>query len=61
MIGASRKRITGVPMNLSLEDRLESTLATSVFAATAGVDFVRVHDVRENVRAVRMVDMIRKK
>ena len=61
MIGASRKRITGVPMNLSLKDRLESTLATSAFAAAVGVDFVRVHDVRENVRAVRMMDMIRKK
>ncbi len=61
MMGTSRKRITGVPMNLGLEDRLESTLATSALAAAAGVDFVRVHDVRENVRAVRMVDLIRKR
>lgn len=61
MIGVSRKRITGVPMNLGLGDRLESTLATSALAAAAGVDFVRVHDVKENVRAVRMVDLIRRK
>lgn len=59
MIGTSRKRVTGVPMNLDLNDRLETTLATSALAAASGVDFVRVHDVRENVRAVRMADLIR--
>ncbi len=60
MIGASRKRVRGFSMNLDLKDGLESTLATSALAAASGVDFVRVHDVEENVRAVRMTDLIRK-
>ncbi len=60
MIGASRKRVTGFSTNLELKDRLEATLATSALAAASGVDFVRVHDVEENVRAVRMADLIRK-
>lgn len=59
MIGASRKRVTGFPMNLDLEDRLEATLATSVVGAMSGVDFVRVHDVKENVRSVRMTDLLK--
>lgn len=59
MIGISKKRVTGLPMNLGLEDRLETTLATSAIGAFLGVDFVRVHDVVENVRAVRMADLIR--
>jgi len=60
MIGVSRKRVTSLPMNLGLADRLETTLATSAIGAYLGVDFVRVHDVVENVRAVRMADLIRK-
>lgn len=58
LLGASRKRITGVPMDLSLEKRLETTLAITALGVESGVDFVRVHDIKENVRAARMADMI---
>ena len=39
---------------LPVEERLEGTLATSVIGAMAGCSFIRVHDVKENVRAVQM-------
>lgn len=58
LIGTSRKRITGELLGLSVDERLETTLATTVAAIQGGADFVRVHDVRENVRAARMADQI---
>ena len=39
-------------------DRLEGTLATTVMGVMKGCAFVRVHDVKENVRAVRMTEAI---
>ena len=48
------KVLGGVPP----EERLEATLATTALGIQAGVDIVRVHDVRENVRAARMADAI---
>ena len=46
-------------LDLPAEERLEGTLATTVLAAMRGCTFVRVHDVKENVRAIRMLDAIR--
>ncbi len=61
MIGASKKRITGDLLDLSLQQRKETTLATTVCAAQGGADFVRVHDVLENARAAAMADLIYRK
>ena len=58
LLGTSRKSMIGKTLNLNVEDRLEGTLATSVLGVVAGVDIVRVHDVRENRRAVQMADAI---
>ncbi|MBK1879239.1 dihydropteroate synthase [Pelagicoccus mobilis] len=58
MLGSSRKRITAQPAGLPLQERLEPTLATTVAGVAAGVDFFRVHDVAENVRAVGLTDLI---
>ena len=41
------------------EERLEGTLATSVIAMK-GCQFIRVHDIKENVRAIRMAEAILK-
>lgn len=60
LLGASRKSFIGLALNLPPEDRLEGTLVTTVFAVTQGCTFVRVHDVRENLRAVRMAEAILK-
>jgi dihydropteroate synthase len=37
------------------EDRLQPTVAATALAAERGADIVRVHDVEENVAAVRTV------
>ena len=58
MLGASRKRITAQPDGLDLSLRLEPTLATTVAGIGSGVDFFRVHDVAENVRACRLADLV---
>jgi dihydropteroate synthase len=58
LLGASRKSTIGRVLDLPPDDRLEGTLATTVLGVAAGVDVVRVHDVRANVRAARMADAV---
>jgi dihydropteroate synthase len=58
LLGTSRKSTLGKVLDLPPEDRIEATLATTVLAIAAGVDMVRVHDVRANVRAARMADAV---
>ena len=59
LLGASRKSVVGNALNLPKEERVEGTLVTSVFAVLKRAMFVRVHDVKENVRAIRMAEAIR--
>ncbi len=58
LIGTSRKSTLGRLLELPADQRVEATVATTVLAASAGVDLVRVHDVRENVRAARIADAV---
>jgi dihydropteroate synthase len=58
LLGTSRKSTLGKVLDLPADQRLEATLATTALAVAAGVDIVRVHDVRENVRAARVADAI---
>jgi len=58
LLGTSRKSTLGRVLDLGPEERLEATLATTALAIGAGVDMVRVHDVRANVRAARISDAI---
>lgn len=58
LLGASRKSVIGLALGTPVEERLEGTLVTTVFAVLKGCSFVRVHDVKENVRAVRMAETI---
>lgn len=60
LLGCSRKSVIGLTLDLPVEERLEGTLATTVLAVLKGCMFVRVHDVKENVRAVKMTDAILK-
>ena len=60
LLGASRKSVIGLTLDLVPEERLEGTLATTVVAVMNGCSFVRVHDVKENLRAVRMTEAILK-
>jgi dihydropteroate synthase len=58
LLGTSRKSTLGRVLDLPPDERLEATLATTALGIAAGVDIVRVHDVRANVRAARMADAI---
>jgi dihydropteroate synthase len=58
LLGTSRKSTIGKVLDLPADQRLEGTLATTALGIAQGVDIVRVHDVRENVRAARMADAI---
>lgn len=60
LLGTSRKSVIGLTLDLPAEERLEGTLATTVFGVMKGCAFVRVHDVKENVRAVKMAEAILK-
>lgn len=58
LLGSSRKSVIGLTLDLPVGERLEGTLATTVLAVMKGCMFVRVHDVKENVRAIRMTEAI---
>ena len=59
LVGASRKSVIAHVLALPVEERLEGTLAITALAVWQGVDFIRVHDVRANVRAARIARAIR--
>lgn len=58
LLGASRKSVIGLSLDLPVTERLEGTLVTTVFAVIKQCAFVRVHDVKENVRAIRMTEAV---
>lgn len=59
LIGTSRKSFIGNTLSLPVDERLEGTLATTALAVVSGMNFVRVHDVKENVRMIKMLESIR--
>ncbi len=58
LLGASRKSVIGLTLDLPVTERLEGTLVTTVFAVAHHCSFVRVHDVKENKRVIDMADAI---
>lgn len=58
LLGTSRKSVIGLTLGLPVQERLAGTLATTVMAAMKGCMFVRVHDVKENVQAIRMTEAV---
>jgi dihydropteroate synthase len=59
LLGTSRKSTLGKVLDLPPGQRVEATVATSVLGIAAGAaDIIRVHDVRENVRAARIADAV---
>lgn len=61
LLGTSRKSMIGLTLDLPVTEREEGTLATSVIGAMKGCEYVRVHDVEKNVRALKMTDAIIKR
>lgn len=58
LLGTSRKSMIGLALDLPVTEREEGTIATSVYGAMNGMAFVRVHNVKANVRALRMLRAI---
>lgn len=56
LLGTSRKSMIGLTLDLPAGDRVEGTVATTVFGCMKGAIFFRVHDVKENLRALRMTE-----
>jgi len=60
LLGTSRKSVIGLTLNLDRDNRMEGTLATTARAIDAGCMFVRVHDVKENARFIKMYETIKR-
>ena len=58
LLGTSRKSVIGSVLNVEPKERVEGTIATTVLGIRDGVDIVRVHDIKENIRAAKMADAI---
>lgn len=58
LLGTSRKSVIGLTLDLPADQRVEGTLVTTVMAVMKKCAFVRVHDVKENYRAIRMAEAI---
>lgn len=56
LVGMSRKSMVGQLLHVSPEQRVTGSIACAVIAAMQGAQIVRVHDVKETVEAMRVVE-----
>lgn len=56
LVGMSRKSMVGQLLNVGPSERLSGSLACATIAAMQGAQIVRVHDVKETVEAMRVVE-----
>ena len=60
LLGTSRKSMIGLTLDLPVSEREEGTLATSIIGLLEGCSVFRVHDVKTNMRGLRMAQAILK-
>jgi len=60
VVGPSRKSFIGKVLGTEVDQRMEGTAGAVAWMAGQGAHVVRVHDVSEMVRVVRVVDAIRR-
>jgi dihydropteroate synthase len=58
LLGTSRKSMIGMVLDLPADQRIEGTAATVALGIAGGADIVRVHDVMQMSRVVRMADAV---
>lgn len=58
LLGTSRKSMIGLTLDLPVTEREEGTIATSVIGLMAGCSIFRVHDVKANLRGLKMAKAI---
>lgn len=56
LLGTSRKSMIGLALDLPSSERLEGTLATTVLGVLKKASFIRVHDIKENARTIKMTE-----
>ncbi len=56
LAGMSRKSMIGAILDNPVEERVAASVALAVLAAERGADILRVHDVRETVDALKMLE-----
>ncbi|PIC98617.1 dihydropteroate synthase [Sporosarcina sp. P29] len=61
LLGTSRKGMIGKVLDLPVEERMEGTGATVCYGIEHGGHIMRVHDVKEISRMVKMMDVLTKK
>ena len=59
LVGMSRKSMIGQLLNVGPTQRLTGSIACAVIAAMQGAHILRVHDVKETVEAMRVVEATR--
>jgi dihydropteroate synthase len=58
LVGPSRKRFIGSILGTEADERVEGTAAAVAWLVGQGANIVRVHDVKEIARVIRVVDAI---
>lgn len=58
LLATSRKRLIGSVLDLPVDERIEGTAATCAFGVQKGCHMMRVHDVLEVARTVKMIDAL---
>ncbi|RMD54393.1 MAG: dihydropteroate synthase [Candidatus Thermofonsia bacterium] len=58
LLGPSRKSFIGYTLDLPPDERVEGTAVTVALGIEHGADIIRVHDVKQMVRAAKMTDAI---
>lgn len=59
LAGMSRKSMIGQLMDIPLDERVAGSVACAVIAAMKGAQIIRVHDVKETVQAMKVVEATR--
>ena len=60
LAGLSRKSMIGAVLENDVDERLYGSISAAVIARMKGANILRVHDVKETVEALKMVDAVTK-
>ena len=59
LAGLSRKSMFGTLLNREVKDRVSASIASAIIAAQHGANIIRVHDVKETVDALKVLETVK--
>ena len=59
LVGVSRKSMLYKPLNISANEALNATTSANTIALLNGANILRVHDVKEAVEAIKIVELLK--